>query len=225
LSTFDEASWEERYSSSDAVWSGHPNPQLVAEASGLVPGAALDVGCGEGADAIWLAARGWKVTAVDFATAALRRGAAHADAGRADVSARIDWVHADLQEWAPPQARFDLVTAQYMHLPPEPRGALFARLAGSVAPGGTLLIVGHDVSDLETGAHRPDMPDLFFTAEEIADSLDGDRWEVVTAHTRPRPGHVHEGQHLTVHDAVLAARRLPIGGHRPRGPRPGGHAS
>ena len=208
MSEFDEASWEERYGSADRVWSGHPNPQLVAEVADLPPGTALDVGSGEGADAIWLAARGWQVTAVDFATNALRRGAVHAAAEGAEVAARIDWVHADLRVWTPPEAGFDLVSAQYMHLPPEPRRALFARLATAVAPGGTLLIVGHDISDLESGAHRPDMPEMFFTVDEVAGSLDAGRWEVVTAEARPRPGHQHEGQHITVHDAVLTARRL-----------------
>jgi SAM-dependent methyltransferase len=207
MSMFDEASWEERYGSSERVWSGRPNPQLVAEASDLAPGTALDVGCGEGADAIWLASRGWRVTAVDFATTALRRGAAHAEAKGVELAARIEWRHADLRVWTPPEADFDLVSAQYMHLPPAERRDLFARLAAAVAPGGTLLIVGHDISDLETGAHRPDMPEMFFTADEVAGSLDPDHWEIVTAEPRPRPGHQHEGVHLTVHDAVLTARR------------------
>jgi SAM-dependent methyltransferase len=207
MSMFDEASWEERYGSSDRVWSGHPNPQLVTEAAGLPPGTALDIGCGEGADAIWLASRGWRVTAVDFATTALRRAAAHAEARGADIAARIEWLHADLRAWTPPEAAFDLVSAQYMHLPPAERRDLFARLADAVARGGTLLIVGHDISDLESGAHRPDMPEMFFTTDEVAGALDPDRWEVVTAEARPRPGHEHEGKHITVHDATLVARR------------------
>jgi SAM-dependent methyltransferase len=211
MSMFDEPAWEERYRSSDAVWSGRPNPQLVAEAADLAPGRALDVGCGEGADALWLAGRGWQVTAVDFARTALERGARHAAALGDDVAARVDWVHADLRTWTPPEASFDLVSAQYMHLPPDPRRALFARLAAAVAPGGTLLVVGHDISDLAAGAHRPDMPEMFFTADEVAGSLDAGRWEVDVAEARPRPGHVHEGQGITVHDAVLRARRQPGG--------------
>jgi SAM-dependent methyltransferase len=206
---FDEQSWEERYRSNPAVWSGHPNAQLVAEASGLAAGAALDVGSGEGADALWLAARGWQVTAVDFSATALKRGAEHADALGADVAGRISWVHADLTVWTPAGGPFDLVSSQFMHLPSAPRQALFARLAAAVAPGGTLLIVGHHPSDLQTTMPRPHMPDLFFTAEEIADSLDPGQWDILVADARPRRASDPEGQQVTIHDAVLRARRRP----------------
>jgi SAM-dependent methyltransferase len=204
---FDEQSWDERYRSRDAVWSGRANPQLAAEASGLTAGAALDVGSGEGADACWLAARGWQVTAVDFAATALQRAAAHADALGADVAGRIRWVHADLTTWVPADDYFDLVSAQFMQLPAALREALFARLAGTVAPGGTLLIVGHDPSDLQTTIHRPPMPEMFYTADEVAGSLDPEQWEIVVAEARPRPATDPEGQEITIHDAVLRARK------------------
>jgi SAM-dependent methyltransferase len=174
----------------------------------LTPGAALDVGSGEGADAIWLASRGWQVTAVDFSTTALQRGEAQAKALGAAVAERINWVHADLTTWEP-KGHFDLVSAQFMHLPATPRQALFVRLATAVAPGGTLLIVGHHLSDLQTTIPRPPMPDLYFTAEEIADFLDPDRWDVLVADTRPRPASDPEGQETTIHDAVLRARKRP----------------
>jgi SAM-dependent methyltransferase len=205
---FDEQSWDERYRSHAAVWSGQPNTQLVAEIVDLTPGAALDVGSGEGADAIWLASRGWQVTAVDFSTTALQRGEAQAKALGAAVAERINWVHADLTTWEP-EGHFDLVSAQFMHLPATPRQALFVRLATAVAPGGTLLIVGHHLSDLQTTIPRPPMPDLYFTAEEIADFLDPDRWDVLVADTRPRPASDPEGQETTIHDAVLRARKRP----------------
>jgi SAM-dependent methyltransferase len=208
MSMFDEAAWEERYRSAPSVWSGQPNPQLVAEASDLPPGIALDIGRGEGADAIWLAARGWRVTAVDFSTTALERGAAHAEGVGSEVADRIEWRHADLRTWTPPSGSVDLVSAQYMHLPSAERRPLFARLAAAVAPGGTLLLVGHDVSDLDTGAHRVHEPDMFFTAEEVAASLAPDEWEIQVVDARPRPAKSHEGEGITVHDAVVRARRI-----------------
>ncbi|MFL6096785.1 MAG: SAM-dependent methyltransferase, partial [Blastococcus sp.] len=182
---FDEQSFEEMYRATDALWSGRPNPQLVAEAAGLRPGTALDVGCGEGADAIWLAERGWQVTAVDFAATALERGATHAAARGDEVADRIRWVRADVTQEQPGE-RFDLVSAQFMHLPPEERRELFARLADAVRPAGTLLVVGHDFSDVAAGAHRPPAPERFFTAQEVAASLDADAWEVLVAEARPR---------------------------------------
>src|SRR3954467_5214302 len=135
------------YRATDALWSGRPNTQLVAEAADLPAGTALDVGCGEGADAVWLARRGWQVVAVDFAATALERGAAAAAAAGEEVAARIDWVRADGTRWTRGPAASGLVWAQFMPLPPDERRELFARLAAAVRPGGTLLVVGHDVSD------------------------------------------------------------------------------
>ncbi|RKF28958.1 methyltransferase domain-containing protein [Micromonospora globbae] len=203
---FTEEAWEERYTSRPNVWSGRPNPQLVAEASGLAPGRALDVGSGEGADAVWLAQRGWRVTGADISGTALKRAAAHADAAGADVAARIEWVHADLREQPPAESAYDLVSAQFMHLPADERRALFARLAAAVAPGGTLLIVGHHPRDLRTTAHRLHMPEMMYTAEEIAAELDPAVWEV-RAETRSRAAVDPDGRDVTVHDAVLVGRR------------------
>jgi SAM-dependent methyltransferase len=203
---FDESYWEERYRTSTAVWSGQPNRQLVTETAALTPGTALDAGSGEGGDAVWLAGQGWRVTAVDFAGAALKRGAQAAAA--AGVADRIDWVRADLRTWTPPAGGYDLVSAQFFHLPPPERDAVFATLAAAVAPGGTLLLVGHDVSDLDAGVHRPHHPELFFAAAEVAATLDPGGWEVAVADSRPRPPLAHEaeaGMHVT--DTVLVARR------------------
>lgn len=199
--TFEEPAWEERYQSKPAVWSGRPNPQLVAETAELAPGRALDVGSGEGADAVWLAERGWQVTAVDISTTALGRAAEHAEA--AGVGHRIEFTHADLRDKPPAEGAYDLVTAQYMHLPPAQRRELFAHLAAAVAPGGVLLIVGHHPMDLWTSSHRLHMPDMMYTAEDVAADLDPTHWDVQTTDTRPRPG-PHDAIH---HDAVLLARR------------------
>jgi SAM-dependent methyltransferase len=201
---FEESSWEERYQGTTAVWSGRPNHWLVAEAAGLPPGTALDAGSGEGGDALWLASRGWQVTAVDFAATALERGArAAAAAGLAD---RVSWVQADLRTWTP-TGSYDLVSVQFLHPAPEVRAAVFGRLAAAVAPGGTLLIVGHHVDDLIGGEHRPHPPEMFFGTEELAAGLDPADWDIA-ADLRKRPATGHEAEHGTVlADVVLVARR------------------
>ncbi len=204
---FDEDFWEHRYRSHEAVWSGRANPQLVAEVNDVAPGRALDAGCGEGADALWLASRGWQVTAADISATAVQRGAAQSARSGVEMAERVKWVHADLIEWSPPEGSFDLVSVQYMHAPSTQRVAMFARLAAAVAPGGTLLIVGHHPDDLRTTIPRPPMPDLFYTAESLADALDPDFWDVLVAESRPRSASDPEGRQVTIHDAVLRARR------------------
>ncbi len=204
---FSEAFWDERYRSRTAVWSGNANPQLIAEAADLPPGEALDAGCGEGADAIWLATRGWRVTAVDISTVALERGAAHARRVSTEVAGLITWQQVDLLKWAPSPQTYDLVSAQFMQLPPELRAGLFERLASGVAAGGTLLIVGHGPTDLHTTAARPPLPERFFTAEEIAAALDPSLWTVIASEPRPREGRDPDGHPVNVHDEVLSARR------------------
>ncbi|MBN9744447.1 SAM-dependent methyltransferase [Amycolatopsis sp. A1MSW2902] len=195
---FDRASWEERYRSQDGMWSGRPNDQLVTEARGLEPGHALDAGCGEGGDALWLAQQGWRVTAVDFSTTAIERG--RVQAAKLGVADRITWVAADLGEWVP-ESKYDLVTSHFLHIPSTARTAAFARLADAVAPGGTLLVVGHDPADHHAG--RPHMPDMMFTAEEVAATLD-QSWASVAADNRERPA---VGAEMVVRDTVLVARK------------------
>ncbi|MCU7820543.1 class I SAM-dependent methyltransferase [Kitasatospora sp. DSM 101779] len=204
---FDREAWEERYRTRSALWSGRPNPQLVAEAAVLAPGRALDAGCGEGADALWLAGRGWRVTAADLAATALDRAAARAAAADPQLADRITWLRADLGERPPAGAGFELVSAQYLHLPVEARPALFAGLAAAVAPGGTLLIVGHHPRDLAGGGGPRLLPEMLFTPEEAAAGLDPADWQVRTARTRPRRAEDRTGRPVTVHDAVLVAVR------------------
>jgi len=204
----DERFWDERYSSRDALWSANPNAHLISEASALVPGAALDVGSGEGADAIWLAQRGWQVTAVDFSTVALERGAARALEVGANVARLIGWLHQDLTVWTPPEATYDLVTAQFMHLPKDARESLHRRLAASVAPAGFLLIVGHHPSDLQTTIPRPPLPELFYTPADLAGALEPGEWNIIVSATRERTTTDPRGQTVTIHDTVLRAQRL-----------------
>jgi SAM-dependent methyltransferase len=195
----DHASWEERYRGAPALWSGRPNPSLVAEAGDLTPGRALDVGCGEGGDVLWLAAHGWQVTGLDWSAVALARAAEHAAA--AGVPDRVEWVRGDVDTWQPPAAGFDLVTAHFLHPTGQQRSTLFPRLAAAVAPGGTLLWVGHSLSEDRAAAWGGDR---FVPAAEVAATLDPTAWEVLVAGPRPRPAD-ENGHHDA--DEVLRARR------------------
>ena len=201
---FGESFWDERYRSAQRVWSGNPNPQLVAEVAERPPGRALDVGCGEGADAIWLARRGWSVVAADISGVALERAAQHARDTDQSAAARIEWRRVDLLVHPPEASSFDLVSAQFMQLPPELRTALFTSLAAATRNGGMLLVVGHHPSDLDTGVRRPPMPEVFYAPEEIAGLLDGS-WTVRACEARPRSATTPDGAEVTIHDTVLAA--------------------
>ena len=203
---FGAAFWDERYRSAHALWSGKPNRHLVTEAASLLPGTALDAGAGEGADAIWLARRGWRVTAADISGVALERAAEHAAKAGDAAAGRIQWLREDLKEWAPPARAYDLVTAQYLHVPAEIRRRLVARLAAAVADDGTLLIVGHHPLDLETTMPRPRQPELFFTGDDLAADLSGG-WKIVTNVAAPHETTDPEGRPVVVHDTVFRARR------------------
>jgi SAM-dependent methyltransferase len=206
----DAAYWDERYRSAPALWSGEPNPQLLTEAADLQPGQALEVGCGEGADAIWLAQRGWDVTAADISAVALERAAANVAAlERADLAARITWQQADLTAWAPEVARYDLAAMLFVHLRPEQRDGAFARLAAAVAPGGTLLVVAHHPLDLQLEGMGPPEPELFFTADDAAAVL-GPDWRIVVSAARPREATDPDGKPVTIHVTILRAERAHI---------------
>ncbi|WP_027861565.1 bifunctional 2-polyprenyl-6-hydroxyphenol methylase/3-demethylubiquinol 3-O-methyltransferase UbiG [Marmoricola sp. URHB0036] len=198
--------WDERYGSSPALWSGHVNAVVMTETESLPPGTALDVGCGEGGDALWLAGRGWQVEGVDVSQVALDRAARHAAAAGAEAEGRLTWTKRDLMSWRPPERAYDLVTVSFMHLPGGDRRAVYAGLADAVVVGGTFLVGAHSPLDIGV-VPRPDDPDLYFTAEELAAGLD-DRWEILTSEERPRPGRHPEGGAVTLHDTVLRARRL-----------------
>ena len=199
--------WDERYGSSTQIWSGNPNPQLVEHVAELAPGSALDVGCGEGADAIWLAARGWQVTGMDVSAVALERAARAAADTNPEAAARIVWQQADMLTWEAPARQFDLVSAHFIHLPTIDRESLHRRLAAAVRPGGTLLIVGHHPSDMTTSIRRPNLPDFFYTAEQVAAVLEPDAWEIVVAAAPAREAKDADGQMITIHDAILRAVR------------------
>lgn len=201
---FEQPWWDERYTAHEAVWSGHVNPQLAAEAADLPPGRALDIGAGEGADALWLAGRGWQVTALDFSVVALRRAAARA--ASEGFEHRIEPRPADVRGWEPGEERWDLVTSQFLHLPDDGIVDVVRRLAGAVSPGGTLLVVGHHPDDLETGL-RHGRREWLFTPEDLLPALDLELWKVEVAEVRARIETRHGQEGVTVRDSVLRARR------------------
>ena len=194
-----EQAWDERYRAKPEIWSGNPNAALVAEVAGLQPGTALDAGAGEGGDAFWLAARGWKVTAADISSVAIERAAKRAS----ERGLAITWLRADLAKAAAP-GTYDLVTAHFLHVPKSDQQSLFRHLAAAVAPAGTLLVVGHDLSDMAK-MPRPDLVEYGWTVGEVAATLGGG-WTIEVAEGRPRQA-VVDGNDVTIHDAVLRARR------------------
>ncbi len=199
---FEPSGWEKRYTGEAPVWSGRPNAQLVAEVSGLTPGTALDVGCGEGGDVIWLAQQGWQVTGADFAAAGLARAARNAEG--AGVADRIDWWQVDARTFDAGGRTWDLVTTHFLHPPDAGMADVVRRLVTAVAPGGHLLVVGHAPSELHgqmSAAKRRAM----FVAEDLLPALPAD-FEALVVEQRPRTA-THDGQEFEVHDSTLLARR------------------
>lgn len=202
--------WDARYSGSERIWSGNPNTILVREAAGLLPGRALDLGCGEGADAIWLAREGWRVTATDISGVALERAARHAE--QAGVADRIDWQRHDIGV-SFPEGSFDLVSAQFLHTLGEmPREQILRRAAAAVAPEGVLLVVGH--SGFPTWEKNPHPEVHLPSPEEVLAGLelpDG-AWEVLLCAEHERIQNDPEGRPTTRTDNAVKVRRLPASG-------------
>jgi SAM-dependent methyltransferase len=197
-----EARWSQAlHEHGDRVATRPPNGWLTAEVGDLPPGRALDAGCGHGSDALWLAAGGWRVTAVDFSATALAHARSTAEARGPDVAGRADWVEADLATWTPPQEEYDLVVSLYLHVA-GPVEELVRRLATGVAPDGTLFLVGHGPIDPATGAATAAAGQVQVSVEAARAALDPGRWELAVAEDRPRP------VAGTGVDAVIRARRV-----------------
>lgn len=199
------ADWDHRYSGSP-LWSGNPNGSLVAEVAGLTPGRALDVGAGEGGDAIWLAEQGWRVTASDISARALDR--IGAEAGRRGLP--VSCLQADANGFQPfEEGGFDLVTASYASIPRTPDHRGIGNLLGAVAPGGTLIVLSHDLEPMHARRHQgiPFDPDAYLPVSDIAATVRATPgWTVEIEEKRPRPaGSATAGHH--VDDLVLRARR------------------
>ncbi|MEV0638320.1 class I SAM-dependent methyltransferase [Streptomyces sp. NPDC050619] len=197
--------WEARYQGVDRIWSGRPNPLLVREVSGLEPGSALDLGCGEGADAVWLASRGWRVTGVDISHTALERAAVHA--AEAGVGDRIGWERHELGVTFP-EGAFDLVSAQFLQSPvPMDQEGVLRRAAAAVAPGGTFLLVMHAgwPSWQDEPPFDVEFPTLAGTLAALA--LPDGGWSVETLDTVRKPSVSPEGIEGFRDDNVWRIRR------------------
>ncbi|MFZ4894761.1 class I SAM-dependent methyltransferase [Plantibacter sp. Mn2098] len=205
--TFDRDYWEQRYGAPGLTWSGDPNAVLVTEATPLTPGRALDIGSGEGGDALWLAKRKWLVTGVDISSNALAKARARCEAVDDVAAARIRWEQHDLTEWQPAARSYDLVSSHFMHLAEPARTTLFRSLAAAVAPGGTLLIVGHDVSESDDESHRGHLEALMFGIEDVLGAIDGEGLRVEVAESRIRTARVTPGADAEHHHDAAAPMR------------------
>jgi SAM-dependent methyltransferase len=162
----DAQGWNERYAETSLLWSAAPNRWVAAELADRPAGPALDLGAGEGRNALWLAARGFTVTAVDFSTVALDRGRQQAEV--AQISAeRLTWIPADLLDYRPAALSFDVVVIAYLQLPEQPRRIVTGRAVEALAPGGVLLVIGHDLANLTYGTGGPQTADVLFRPEDV----------------------------------------------------------
>jgi 2-polyprenyl-3-methyl-5-hydroxy-6-metoxy-1,4-benzoquinol methylase len=183
--------WERRWAQAlrehpDRIASRPPNAHLLAETGGLRPGRALDAGCGHGAEALWLASRGWRVTAVDYSATALDIARSTAQGIGTEMAVRIEWREGDLATWTPSPGHYDLVTSLYVHVQGSV-GEMVRRLAAGVSPGGTLLLVGHRPIDPATGAPTPAAGQVQVSVDAALDALDPRDWRIEVAEERPRP--------------------------------------
>jgi ubiquinone/menaquinone biosynthesis C-methylase UbiE len=162
----DSTAWDERYRTAEFVWKTDPNQFLPAEVAEMTPGAVLDLACGEGRNAVWLATQGWTATGVDFSEAGLAKAARLAESNGVAAT----WIRADGTNWTPDQ-QYDLVIIFYLQIPDQERSDAIGMAARALAPGGTLLLVGHDLTNLSEGVGGPQDPSVLYTPDDIQDDL------------------------------------------------------
>jgi SAM-dependent methyltransferase len=199
----DSEQWDERYSGTEFEWTTRPNQFVAAELADLPPGRALDLAAGEGRNTVWLAERGWRVTAVDFSRVGLEKGR-KLSAARGVYEAQVDWIVADLRDYEPERGAYDLALIAYLQVGPSLRAVVLARAAAALAPGGTLFVIGHDLTNLTEGVGGPQDADVLYTPEAVRAELPGLR--VV------RAGRVHrtverDGATATAVDTLVRAVR------------------
>jgi SAM-dependent methyltransferase len=198
---FAREDWNARYSQKELLWSAEPNRRFGEEVGGLDPGRALDVACGEGRNAVWLAERGWRVTGVDFSDVALAKAAQLASSRGVEV----EWVLADVLEYVPEPRSSDLVALLYLQLPADAHARVLRTSAAAVAPGGTLLVLGHDSTNLAHGHGGPKDLAVLFTPQDVTREL-GDL-VVELAETVRRAVALDDGGEATALDAFVRAHR------------------
>jgi SAM-dependent methyltransferase len=200
----ERADWDRRYGAAELVWTAAPNRFVVEELTGLAPGRALDLGAGEGRNAVWLAEQGWQVTAVDFSPVGLVKGRRLADAR----GVTVEWVTEDLRDYQPAPRAYDLVLVAYLQLRQAELAGVLHGARAALAPGGTLLVVGHDVVNLVEGVGGPQDPDVLYTPASIAAELSG--LDIRRAGRVRRPVKTDAGLREAVDTLVRAVRRADV---------------
>jgi SAM-dependent methyltransferase len=213
----DSRQWDERYSGAGFEWKTEPNQFVAAELGDLEPGRALDLAAGEGRNSVWLAERGWQVTAVDFSRVGLEKGR-KLSAARGVQDGLIDWVVADLLDYEPPRRGFDLVLIAYLHLDAASRATVLGRAAAAVAPGGTLLVVGHDLANLTEGTGGPQYPGVLYTAEALRAELAAAGLHVLRAEQVRRVVRKDDGEAIAI-DTLVLCHQAGIGAELARFPK------
>jgi SAM-dependent methyltransferase len=199
----DATAWNERYAGADLIWTAEPNMFVVDEVAELPPARALDLACGEGRNAVWLASKGWETTGVDFSAVGLAKGRHLADA----VGVEVTWIEADATSWQPPASGFDLVILCYLQLDGPGRTAALEVAARATALGGHVLVVAHDRDNLVRGVGGPPDASVLYDVEETTSVLVSAGLEVVKAAQVERPVTSAEGVRMAIDTLVRAVRR------------------
>jgi SAM-dependent methyltransferase len=207
----DASSWDERYAATDLVWSASPNQFVEAECADLAPGRAVDLAAGEGRNALWLARRGWDVTAVDFSRVALGKG--ERVAAGTDLPGSVEWVVADATTWS--GEGYDLAVVAYLQLAADERRAAVRAAYDALVPGGTFLLVAHDSTNLTEGTGGPQDASVLYTAQDVLEDLRGrsldvvraERVERVVAGADPSHRHAGDGERVALDALVRLVRR------------------
>jgi len=204
----DSAGWDERYAATELVWSAGPNQFVQQALAELPPGRALDLACGEGRNARWLAEQGWQVTAMDFSPVAIEKGRRLADQMAEQLADRIDWQVGDAVSTALP-ADLDLVVIAYLQIPAAERATVMRRAFAALANGGRLFLIGHDTTNLTEGTGGPPDPSVLYAAEDVLNDLAGEDLEVIRAERVARvvQGVDEHGSEGTAWDVLVHVRR------------------